>query len=50
MKKLNKLFLGLASVGAVAAPIAAVVSCGSTNSGITEALGEKLNVSSNAKV
>lgn len=29
MKKLNKLFLAAGSVAAVAAPIAAVVSCGS---------------------
>lgn len=39
MKKLNKLFLGAGAVAAVAAPIAAVVSCGSSNdSGIYLAL------------
>lgn len=31
MKKLNKLFLGLASAAAVATPIATVVSCGSSS-------------------
>lgn len=36
MKKLNKLFLAAGSVAAIAAPVAAVVSCGTTSSSLPE--------------
>lgn len=49
MKKLNKLFLAAGSVAAVAAPVAAVVSCG-TNAGISTAMGVQLHTSKEADV